>query len=371
MYVAARCAPGHSWINPAERVMSILNIGLQNCALSRQKGTEEFEKKLSRCTSQESIRAMKQEIWEEWEASLEPVKRTVENRFRRLALKDKPFQVMDVITDNEMDHLSRHIDLLFPNMDKNKLVKSHTSRIEEYVKWLDLHCRQRHYSFQIRKCDQPECCSPVTTRCSWLPDPVLDDTGNHYKSFEDVYTTNTTEEDRPTLTRRAETITAKKKVPNKGSRTDPIINIVPEDINLRGEASLFTGQNARYTVTCNECEKPRIIYSKSKLTERQKVQLALLMSEYEYTCGSPLTPPDHSLHGKLLTKLNIECKNPVETAYYSSSIDRPDICYYCGASEAPTDMELKKQFKTVFPLCDTCRNKGFKVATLRPYGKHK
>lgn len=42
LYVAARCAPGQSWINPAERVMSILNIGLQNCALSREKGSTEL-----------------------------------------------------------------------------------------------------------------------------------------------------------------------------------------------------------------------------------------------------------------------------------------------------------------------------------------
>ena len=33
-YVAARCAPGQSWTNPAERVMSLLNIGLQNCAVT-------------------------------------------------------------------------------------------------------------------------------------------------------------------------------------------------------------------------------------------------------------------------------------------------------------------------------------------------
>ena len=32
MLIAARCAPGQSWTNPAERMMSILNIGLQNCA---------------------------------------------------------------------------------------------------------------------------------------------------------------------------------------------------------------------------------------------------------------------------------------------------------------------------------------------------
>lgn len=37
LLVAARCSLGQSWINPVERIMSILNLGLQNCALQRSK----------------------------------------------------------------------------------------------------------------------------------------------------------------------------------------------------------------------------------------------------------------------------------------------------------------------------------------------
>lgn len=32
LLITARCTPGHSYRNPAERVMSVLNYGLQNCA---------------------------------------------------------------------------------------------------------------------------------------------------------------------------------------------------------------------------------------------------------------------------------------------------------------------------------------------------
>lgn len=35
MIIAARCAPGQSFTNPAERIMSILNLGLQNCSFER------------------------------------------------------------------------------------------------------------------------------------------------------------------------------------------------------------------------------------------------------------------------------------------------------------------------------------------------
>ena len=36
MLIHARCAPGHSYTNPVERVMSILNLGLQNVSMERK-----------------------------------------------------------------------------------------------------------------------------------------------------------------------------------------------------------------------------------------------------------------------------------------------------------------------------------------------
>lgn len=85
MNVATRCASCQSWVNPAEKVMCILNKGLQNCALSREKGSTELEYK---CPSMKSIKSKHQEIVEELETSIEPVRRTMKNRIRKLALKD-------------------------------------------------------------------------------------------------------------------------------------------------------------------------------------------------------------------------------------------------------------------------------------------
>lgn len=175
----------------------------------------------------ESIRSKHQEIGEDWEASIEPVRRTMENRFRKLALKDQPFQIMCPMQENEIDYLSRHIDVMFPNMDKTKLVKSHTSKVKEYNEWVDVHCRLRHYSFQIRKCDDIECCSPSQANRNWLPDPVLDVNGNHYKSFESTYgVVETTEDDRPTLIKKPEEAgpATRKKDQKKDKRTDVITN---------------------------------------------------------------------------------------------------------------------------------------------------
>lgn len=51
MLIHVRCAPGHSWTNPAERIMSILNIGLQNVSLERKEAGREIEMLLKGCNS--------------------------------------------------------------------------------------------------------------------------------------------------------------------------------------------------------------------------------------------------------------------------------------------------------------------------------
>ena len=49
--VACRTAPNHSWKNPVERVMSLLNIGLQCVGIMRSKISDETEEKIKNCNS--------------------------------------------------------------------------------------------------------------------------------------------------------------------------------------------------------------------------------------------------------------------------------------------------------------------------------
>jgi hypothetical protein len=44
MLIACRTALGDSWANPAERVNSLLNLGLQGTALARKKMEESNDK---------------------------------------------------------------------------------------------------------------------------------------------------------------------------------------------------------------------------------------------------------------------------------------------------------------------------------------
>jgi len=50
MLIALRTAPSNSWANPVERIMSIVNIGLQGVGVMRTKVGDEFEKAVGKVT---------------------------------------------------------------------------------------------------------------------------------------------------------------------------------------------------------------------------------------------------------------------------------------------------------------------------------
>ena len=193
-------------------------------------------------------------------------------------------------------------------MDMSKLQKVHTKKIDSYQTWLEKHCRLRHYFFQIRKCDDLDCCPPPPPKLSkeelnWLPDPVLDETGEHYLPYSSVKNLNTTDQDRPSLkasgTRSdAESGNATKQGPSQdvskksaGNAIRPPAKpaFIPKEKDLYGDlhnASLYTAQNARFTVTCVECRKPRIVYSKSRLTDRRFQVAVLIITPTTWKCAS-------------------------------------------------------------------------------------
>jgi len=53
---AGRTAPDHSWRNPVERIMSILNLGLQCVGLAREEMPEEYESEAAKCNSLAELR---------------------------------------------------------------------------------------------------------------------------------------------------------------------------------------------------------------------------------------------------------------------------------------------------------------------------
>ncbi|GBC46844.1 hypothetical protein GLOIN_2v1782174 [Rhizophagus irregularis DAOM 181602=DAOM 197198] len=92
-FVAVRTPPGHSWKNPVERIMSILNLGLQSVGLMRQEMGQEFEHLIEGCNTMEAIceAAIKEpRLKKELKQSLQPTIGLVNTIFQRQSLKDEP-----------------------------------------------------------------------------------------------------------------------------------------------------------------------------------------------------------------------------------------------------------------------------------------
>lgn len=108
---------------------------------------------------------------------------------------------MDPVADQEIDIMKRHIRELFPEMNISKLQKAHTKKVISYRTWLDKHSKMTNYVYQLRKCDDINCCLPPESNPlpEWLPDPILDDTGEHYLPYAEVKGKETTENHRPSL----------------------------------------------------------------------------------------------------------------------------------------------------------------------------
>lgn len=104
-------------------------------------------------------------------------------------------------------------------------------------------------------------------------------------------------------------------------------------------------------------------------TERQIMTLAMAMSEFDFTCGAPLLPPDHTMSRKLVLRSFITCALPVEIPYYGAQFGPIDICAFCGGDGADPKTEMKNKFKTVLPICIKCEDSGLKAIVARPYGK--
>ena len=188
--------------------------------------------------------------------------------------------------------------------------------------------------FSVKKCGLSEClvCDvprlppDVFAKLSHLPDPIPD--GDHYKKFDDIYGTLTSEVHMPSL---------KEKIA-KGHGLD----YSP------------TGQTAKNTkgllIQCLECQKLRVIYAAKTLKPDVRAKVEKELESVWYTCGSVFADIDMSSDDDVLSHVgvrrNLMCSSPIETAYYTASY--APVCYHCGQKE---DLLEKDEF---YPICDEC-----------------
>ncbi|PKB92409.1 hypothetical protein RhiirA5_444788, partial [Rhizophagus irregularis] len=109
-------------------------------------------------------------------------------------------------------------------------------------------------------------------------------------------------------------------------------------------------RNVGIVIECCECNKWRVLYSKSKLSPFEVSILERYLDTIQYTCGdsfealvenveqneSNINGDENSEHdyvGEIFKKVKVDdgliCNNPTEISYYSSGLFE-EICFQCG-----------------------------------------
>lgn len=357
--IAVRTAPGGSYLNPVERIMSILNIALQGVALERGKMTEALEKVMSNCNSMADVRSASTrcvELKDAFSDSMQPVLSLMCERFGRIQLKEEPI-IPRVATASEKDlaDMFSMLHTICPSLNPGMTTKKVLDRLADLQEFLKTHSRIRHYCFQVRKCGNCTMCSPyridpeflVDGKLPWLPDPTVDcaptDSASKgkevYLPFGEVANKDTIEEWRPSLQQ----------------------NALSEDsaFDSKNKAVLVAAK-VRTTVTCTGCDKPRCVYSQSAITLHQIGQIHDIAEDIFYVCGSPLSPNPNCPY---VIRRALTCEFPVEVQFYSSK-KFSSICSYCCSKDCYVVQELKEQHQTVLPICRECEKAG-KTAFVR------
>ncbi|XP_062603864.1 uncharacterized protein LOC134265655 [Saccostrea cucullata] len=151
--IAARTAPGHSWANPAERIMSLLNLAYQNIALHRSEMSSHFEQLLRSCNSMTDIRKKAERergLEEAWIQSLESITNQLNDRTSRVQLKGKPFMPCEPASkENIQGYESKVFDFIDPNMTLGKYTQADLRKVNGFKSFVEKHCVERNYIFQV------------------------------------------------------------------------------------------------------------------------------------------------------------------------------------------------------------------------------
>ena len=196
--------------------------------------------------------------------------------------------------------------------------------------FIDHCCQTRHYHFCISKCGKQDCgiCKPprlpqeIFENVHMLPDPTPGE-DEHYLPFENVYSTDTTEVHRPSLSKRS-----------KKQKTLPFV------------ASIQHVRNVNMVVQCEECGMWRLIYSKKKLTVEAKKELERKLSSFDFSCGASTTDLDLSDELADVHFRDLRCEDPIEKLYYSMGYEQ--ICIYCSSED---DVDIPEK---CYPICASC-----------------
>jgi hypothetical protein len=213
VYVSMRTAPHQSFLNEVERAMSLLNIALEHVSLERTPlASADLEQIVRGLNSMKSIREKAQkhpDIKAEWKQAMEGPFEVMTSRFQKLELTGKQVKTSAPAGEEEMASFHALLTKIDPNYTAKCTTKKDLKSMPNLVSWMRCHCRCTTYTFTIRKCDDPTCCTwranAALKSALHKNDPPLpmyaDANHHHYKHYNDLAGQATTEADMPTYTK--------------------------------------------------------------------------------------------------------------------------------------------------------------------------
>lgn len=381
IFVHARTPAGLSIRNPAERVMSVLNIALYSYCVVRKELSNAEEKLIKPLNSKKKWRQAaannKNIINLATKTMAETIER-LEERFARLQFSKESIKIGTKANTSDIEGLFKDLQFLDADYDFQNAKKSEVLNLEAFQMLHDTgHISLTDYVIQIRKCKDIHCKLHKPLRLdiesfdkiTWLPLPRLDASSEHYKSLAD--TLSMTVEglglvnpiDQPSLNARravtdgdiAESSSTSTKRRIKGTNITTIAGLKVSAAKIRGVVAM-----------CIECTKPRLVYS-DKPFDLEMMEAAI--GEVDYICGGAILPLSDSNSNIAGTLTGLTCEANVETAYYSTlkkiNAKRPVqnydplTCFACGenggALHQPADGNT---YAYVLPSCITCHSLG-------------
>ncbi|GES82304.1 hypothetical protein GLOIN_2v1489433 [Rhizophagus clarus] len=240
---------------------------------------------MKRCNSMDNIREKSQNephLKEELIKSLQPTIDLMEGIFERLTLKEESFKTFKAASDEdicELWELLLEIDETLELDDRTKKSIKNKPLKSDEVDFSQVHS---------------------------LPDPIPTIDKTSYKEFSEIYGTITTEQHRPSL---------------KHQQKDKQTNKMGFSPNAQ------FAKNVGVVVECYECNRWRILYSKTKLNS---IEISNLES--------------------------LTCNSPMEIPYYSSGLFE-DICFQCEKIPKEGDEESNNQVNIeegYYYYCNEC-----------------
>ena len=328
---AARTAPNQSWRNPVERMMSIVNLGLQSVGLMRKEMSSDGEKALKNRNSLKQIRSVAEEYKTDIAESIQPVVDLLSDIMCRLELKGKKFQVEKACSESDVHNFWEILQQVESSLTPDDTSRDKVKDKDQLQAFLSHCCQTRHYTFCIKKCGKDDCtiCKPVKMdkakfeKLKFLPDPMMQE-DDHYVPFEKAFISDTSENDRPSL---------------KGKSVAKPLSFSP---------SVQHAKNTGTVIQCEECNMWRLVFSKKKLPPAARNTLQSILEEVSYTCGASLEDLDlpESL-GSVVIRIH-HCEDTIERLYYSAGYE--DICIFCAATSDLVD----NLPPSTYPVCVSC-----------------